>query len=363
MAAQERQLSDRSIYAARPTVRVDGREQYRTTELLLAMTMVEQEGGLSSLELRLSNLTSRSNGTTNLAFEDESVLGLGSSLSIYAGDSVQPQEIFRGKVTSLEAEFGQDKPPEMVVFAEDALMSSRMKRRTLYRESVTIADLARDVAERAGMTPVITGLDADVGPQMQLNESDLAFLRRVLQAYDGDLQVVGDELHVSPRDEVRRGELALELYGQLTGARLTVDLAHQVSEITVAGWDPEQGAAVGYVSQGRALGPGSGRRGADVLTDALQARSEHMGHIAVVNDTEARLLADASYDQRARRFVVLEGSSEGNPAIRVGTHVAIRGLSARFDNTYYVNKVWHRFDLKRGYTTDFEAECAFLGEV
>ena len=84
-------------------------------------------------------------------------------------------------------------------------------------------------------------------------------------------------------------------------------------------------------------------------------------NLAVATDGEARALADASFDRRARRFVSVEGLAEGNPALRVGTHVSLRGLSPRFDNTYYVVRASHRYDQTRGYETEFEAECAYLG--
>ena len=42
-------------------------------------------------------------------------------------------------------------------------------------------------------------------------------------------------------------------------------------------------------------------------------------------------------------------------------HVALKGISRRFDNTYYVTSAVHRLDVERGYETDFEAESAFLG--
>jgi hypothetical protein len=41
--------------------------------------------------------------------------------------------------------------------------------------------------------------------------------------------------------------------------------------------------------------------------------------------------------------------------------VTISGTSRRFDNTYYVVRALHRFDLARGYETEIEAECAYLG--
>jgi len=357
----EQQLSDRLIYRARPTLRVDGVESELTRELLLAMRMTEHAGGMSELELRFANLASRRAGQSAVPFEDESLLRFGAELTVYAGDELQPQAIFRGKITAIEAEFARQSAPELVVFAEDALQRARMLRRTQLHDDVSIADLARTVAQRAGLRPIITGFSDNVGPQLQLNESDLAFLRRMLTAYDGDMQVVDAELQVAPRSEVQRNTVNLTMFGQLLQARVVADLADQATEVTVTGWDSARGQRVSHTSTGRALGPGSGRTGAALLRSAFGERSEHMGHIAVINDTEARAMADASFDQRARRFVVLEGTSDGNPAIRVGTHLVVAGMSERFDNEYYVTRACHRFNLSLGYLTDFEAECAYLG--
>jgi phage protein D len=358
--AQEQPLSERLVYAARPTVRIDGKAHERTSELVLAMSMTEDAGGMSALELRYSDLVSHADGTATRAFADDELLRLGAKLAIYAGDENDPQEIFRGRITGFELEMSQEAPPELVVLAEDALQRARMGRRTAVYQDLSLSDLAAQVAQRAGLRAVVRGYDAKVGAQVQLNESDLAFLRRLLLRYDGDLQVVGDELHVAPRSDVRRQKLSLVMNSQLSRVRVTADLAHQATEVTVSGWDAQQARRIKSTSAGRRPGPGAGRSGAQVLEDALGRRSEHIGHIPVIDEREASAVADAAYDDRARRFVVLEGTTDGNPGLRVGAHVDISGVGARFDNTYYVTRACHRFDLRQGYLTDFEAECAYL---
>lgn len=360
--ALETPPSDLLVYAARPTIRVDGEAYDRASRLVLTMEMVEREGGLSSLQLRYSNLASHADGDASLAFEDEEIFKLGSELTVYAGEASQPMEIFRGKITAFEAEFSQKAPPELVMHAEDPLQLSRMQRRTHMHEDATIADLTQSVAERAGLRAVVDGFSDSIGHRMQLNESDLAFLRRCLREYDGDLQVVGEELHVAPRSEVNRQAIYLELYSQLREARVTADLAHQVTDVTVSGWDPENAERVSHVASGTHLGPGRGRKGADQLSEALGDRSEHLSGEPVLNSSEAQARSEAMFDRRARRFVVAEASCDGNPRIRVGTQVELAGLSTRFDNIYYVTSVCHRFDQQSGYTTDFEAECAYWGD-
>ena len=357
----ERPISDRAAYAARPTVRIDGREDARATELLIELEMIEHEGGLSALEARFANIVSTEDHAAEAAFEDDSTLRLGAQIEIYAGEESAPISVFSGKITALEAEFTRDGPPELVVLAEDLFQQGRMQRRTKLHEDKTLADLVRELAQSLDLRPQLEGLDTQIGDRMQLNESDLAFVRRVMRDYDADMQVVEDTLQAAPRGQVRRGVIELVMFGQLDRLRVLVDVAHQINEVTIAGWDPQAGQPVAASSRGANLGPGSGTTGADAVEAVFAERSEHIGHMQVISQTEAQAIADAHFDQRARRFVVVEGSAEGNPEIRVGTHLTLSEVSPRFDNTYYVVRAKHCFDVKQGYRTEFEAESAYYG--
>ena len=356
----EAPLSPLALYTARPTLRVNGAPQERLDGLLLGMKADEQEDGLSRLELKFSNIASDRNGGVDFAFEDERTVKLGDRIAVYAGEESSPQEIFSGFVSALEAGFYEDASPTLTLLAEDKLQKARLKRRTKTHENATLAGLVRQIAGDLGLTPQVSGLSGNIGTQVQLNESDLAFLRRLLARYDGDLQVVGGELHVSPRGEVRRGLLELSLHSQLRRATVLADLAHQVSEVTVTGWDAAQGQRITGRSTGAHRGPGQGRTGAELLASTLGRRPHQISHLAVTDEAEARALAESAFDERQRRFVTVQGTAEGNGALRVGTHVALAGLGPRFSNTYYVTRACHRFDLERGYETDFTAEGAFL---
>jgi phage protein D len=54
--------------------------------------------------------------------------------------------------------------------------------------------------------------------------------------------------------------------------------------------------------------------------------------------------------------------TEGNAQLRVGAHCRITGVDHRFENTYYVVHVCHRYDVQDGYRSEFRAECAYLGD-
>jgi len=357
----EQPLTQNAVYTAIPTVQIDGQANDKVTAQLLSVEMSEHEGGMSSLEMRLSNFGSFSTGLANLVFEDGAILKLGAAVLVYAGDASSPTEIFRGKITGLEGRFPENGPPDLVVLAEDALQSARMARRTKNWDSTTLTAIAQQVATNLGLTPVIAGLDTNIGTQQQLNESDLRFLRRLLARYDADVQVVGSELHASPRSQAQRNSIEIDLNSQLKEVRVLADLSQQVTQITATGWDYTQGQTISVTSQTTSLGPGSGQTGSAWLQQALATRSEQTAQFSNLNSQDAQALVNAEFAQRSRCFVVAHGVSEGNPNLRVGTYLQLAGLGPRFSNTYYTTGTVHHFDTQSGYETRFTAECAYLG--
>ncbi len=357
----EQPLTQNAVYSAIPTVQIDGQANDKVTAQLLSMEMREHEAGMSALEMRFSNFGSFSTGLADLVFEDGAILKLGAAVLVCAGDASSPTEIFRGKITALEGRYPDAGPPDLVVLAEDALQGARMARRTKNWDSATLTQIATEVATTNGLTPVLAGLDTNVGDQLQFNESDLHFLRRLLARYDADVQVVGNELHASPRSQAQRNSIEIDLNSQLKKVRVIADLSHQVTQITATGWDYNQGQMISVTSQTTTFGPGSGQSGSACLQQALATRSEQLGQFSNLNAQEAQALVDAEFAQRTRTFVVADGVSEGNPKLRVGTYLQLVGLGPRFSNTYYTTATLHHFDTQNGYETRFRAECAYLG--
>jgi phage protein D len=355
----EQPVTQNPVYSAIPTIQVDGQLSELIAAQLLAMEMHEHEAGMSSLELRLSNFGSFPGGLADLVFEDGRVFKLGAAVKVFAGDVDSPTEIFRGKVTALEARYPRLGPPELVVLAEDTLQSARMHRRTKTWDVPSLGELVTQIARQLGLTPQVPGLDASIGIQQQFNESDLYFLRRILARYDADLQVVGEELHAAPRSQIQRNAIQLDMNSRLREVRILADLSHQVTQVTTTGWDYRQGRTIKATSRATSFGQGSGQTGKDSLGNA--ARSEHLGRFAMLNQAEAQALVDAEFVQRMRRFAVAHGITEGDPSLRVGSWLTLTGLGPRFSNSYYTTAAVHRFDTDHGYETEFTAESAYLG--
>ncbi len=356
-------LTQSELYSARPGILIDERYLDKVNNALLEMDFREEENAMSSLELRLLNISSDEQGGADFAFEQEEEFTLGSKITIMAGDEEAQQELFTGVITGLEAVFPEERAPELLVLAEDVLQTARMATRTKTYDSQNVAALVNDISSALGINVNVSGLTEGEGPWIQINESDMAFLKRILHRFGACMYYKSNQLIVGISSQSQNSPIELELYSQLRSVKFIADLAHQVTGISVAGWDQQAGRKVSANSTGLNPGPGQGRTGAQIYQQSIGSRNEHVGHIAVKNDQEAQVLADTAFDMRARQFVVAEGVAEGNVALRVGTNVKLTGTSHRFENTYAVIAVRHRYDSSRGYETEFKAQSVYLGNV
>lgn len=358
MGGNERPVTTRAVYSARPTIEIDRVPLERVSVGLIALSVHESDEGLAWLEVRLANWASTPEGAEQ-AFDAGSPIALGAGVRVFVGPATEQMLVFTGRISAIEVQVGQDAPPTLVVRAEDRLFSGRMQRRSKVYEDVSLGDLTRQVASQLGLNVNVDLPDA-TGLWAQFNESDLAFLRRVLSRFDCAVRI-DEETLVAARNVAAGGTTVdLALYSQLRRVNVVADLAHQSTRITAGGWDGAMGQQFNVESTGSQFGSGAGRRGGELLSERFGERSEHLAALACVDEREAQALAHAAFDQRARHFVTARGTAEGNPRLRAGGFVALTGLGARFDNTYEVAECVHRFDLTEGYQTDFVAHCAFV---
>lgn len=350
-----------AAFPSQPIVRI-GRQHTEVQAHLQLLELTDRAGGLASLELRLDAVASESGGGQARPYDDDTIVSLGAEVYVGMADLDQPQHsMFRGRVSAIEAVWGEG-GPAVIVLAEDALARLRMTRRTKVHENLHLPSLVDELVRDLQLTGDVVGFDDRIGLQVQLNESDLAFLRRIVQERDAEMQLVENQLQIRKIADLSRGTVVIDTTSSTTHCRARVDLAHQVSEVTLSGWDVSQGQKIAVTSTFTATGPGRGTTGAEALArTSFGRRTEHLGHVPVADRAEGQALADAMHAQRARQFVMVEGSVPGDPRIRVGARLTLSGAGARFSNTFLVTETTHRMDRNDGYETTFYAQSAYVG--
>ena len=347
-----------AIRPSRPAFKLGGRALASLSAALLDLRVEESVRGLYSCEATFGNWGS-ANGSTGFLYFDRQTFDFGKELQVLLGVDA----LFTGRITGLEARFPEGRPPALAVLAEDRFQDLRMTRRTRTFTDMDDAAVFRAVASDHGLSPSVSV----TGPQhkvvVQLNQSDLAFMRERARALDAELWLNGTTLSVKTRSSRGGGTLRLVLGNELREFTVLADLAHQRSTVKVTGWDVAGKAALAE-SAGAAAVSGevaSGESGASILGTALAARDETVAHAVPLTSQEARATSEALFKQTARRFVTGRGLAQTDARLRVGATATLEGLGPLFSGDYYVTEVVHRFEGTRGLRTAFSVERPGIG--
>lgn len=290
---------------------------------------------------------------------------IGSRVIVKVFSTVSPGgvQLLSGDLTALETEY-EGAGTFVVIRGYDESHRLFRGRKSLTFQNVTYADVAKTVAQRAGLTagqidpttPVYEWLAQD-------NCNDWQFLRRLAADVGFELTVADGQLNfcqpvhssTAPAEGSLTGSdsaLQLTMGVQVLKLRGVVTSADQVANVEVRGWDPKAKQAIvstapaGTTSASTALSPQSlaGTWGPSTLT------SVGVPHVL---QSEADQAAKALADQVGGSFAELDGVARGNAQLAPGKAVSLSLAGDPFDGQYVLTTATHRFDPHDGYTTAF----------
>jgi uncharacterized protein involved in type VI secretion and phage assembly len=296
-------------------------------------------------------------------------IGASVRLLVRTSDSPAPELLVAGEVTAIEAEWEATGSVTEVRGLDHAHRLFRGRRVAAYAE-MTVADIVRKVATRAGLqagqiddAPGLAG-----APNTQVaqdNISDWEFLRRLADRAGAECAVVDGKLEFRvPRPpssapatsaHAHTNPFVLEAQRNLVSLRAGISAADQVPRVTVRGWDylhkQAVSASVDATTAGTDLGAtkpadlAKGFASPELVATDVPYRSQAAAH------TAARALAD----QVAAGFAELDGVARGNPKMRAGVAVTLANVGAPFEGKYTLTSTRHLFNADAGYTTAFVA--------
>ena len=244
--------------------------------------------------------------------------------------------LFAGEVTVVEHSYGADRAEEVRVRAYDALHRLRKRHNTRMHDDVDLNGLATALCEGTGLS-VLGGVGRPVRVY-QTARSDLSMLVQATAAAGLYPVIDGSALRLLPLG----GEgdpIELTLGSSLHSAEIEVSQEPAFLSASVTGWNP--GDASAHLGSS-----GDNRARADVRADAAPASTGGGGALlrqneALADDGPAADLAQAELDVRAAGEVGGVFVAEGDPRIRAGGRVLIRGVAAALEGTYGVSGVVH----------------------
>lgn len=350
-----------------PVFTVDGARQPGLALDLLRLEVSEDTAGMKRLAARFNAWGPAPGGSDESErYLDGAILDFGKSFEVSIGPASAARTIFKGAISAIEAEYREGAEPQMVVRAEDALMKLRWAHRCKTYENSSDADIVRTIAGEHDLRAEADAPGPTHAVVQQWNQSDLAFLRERARLLQAELWLEDQTLHFKTRGQRQATALTLVNGNQLVSLEARADLAHQRSEIHVAGYDVAARDALDASAGADAVRgeAGRGRLGAEVLSQAFADYPSHRLREVPLASDAASAWAEAEMLRRARGFVRVKGVTSGSPDMVVGSKLTLERVAPPFaGGDYHVTRLTHSYDLAHGHRTAFEAERPNLGQA
>jgi phage protein D len=305
-------------------------------------------------------------------------------MGYYRNGKDERRRMLTGEITTLTPNFPQSGSPTLTVRGLNLLHRFRTKQETrpffakkdTEIAQVLVADIAAEIRKKSPQLKL--KLDPqDVANNLRReqpipylvmdNQYPIRFLME--RARDIGYELTMEEapagtdrevtFHFRPSSDVKRNTYILEWGKSLISFQPTLQVANQVAELTVRGWNPQNKKEI-KVTVKRAEIPGLVMPSELGISEPdLTKKLEIVVDRPVQNEAEAKLLATNRLRQIGEILVEAKGKTIGVPDLRAGVKVQLKGLGQRFSGTYLVTSTTHTIG-DGGYTTDFSARMEKL---
>lgn len=353
---------------------------------VMEVTYQDSVDSLDSFELTINNWDA---GTRLCKYigkgvkdADEMIFAPGQELQLYMGYQ-QPgagrslkylKYMMKGQITTLEPDFPNGGGPTLRVRGLNILHRFQKKQYTYIWENKHDSDIARELSQQAAGTKPGLGIEVRINENALSKEAiepivfmnnvyEIQFLRERAWRHgytlylneEKDGSEIKPYLYFGPSNRDTLTTYKLEWGKSLLDFHPTLNLAKQVSQMTVRGWQRQTQELIKATATW-------GDEGTNINLDlkkffpaqALEGRSATIERPPIDSQAQANALARDMLLRHLKEMLTARGSTVGLPELRAGRIVEIMGLGKRFNGTYFVTSTTHSIG-SDGYRTTFQA--------
>lgn len=278
----------------------------------------------------------------------------GNEIKIMVGYGSTLEVMMVGEVTALSPEYTDNGAVVLRVSGYERLYRLGFGRKTRSFRNMKDSDIASQIAGDWRLTPRVDATEIVHDYVLQNNQTDREFLRERARRLRYEVRVEDRSLYFRKAKEdaakittLTYGDNLIEFFPRLS----TVG---QTSKVQVRGWSVKDKKAVsGEAVFGDTLSTMGGRQTGGEISKGIVGETKRIlcGENVTARD-EAEGMARAALNRAATAFITGEGSCNGNPDIKAGGVIELKGLGARFSGLYYIVSCTHSIG-QRGYHTFF----------
>jgi phage protein D/phage baseplate assembly protein gpV len=285
---------------------------------------------------------------------DTHPLQLGKDIEIKTSATGAPAttSIFKGQIAAVEPEFGQQ-GVVISIRAYDKAHKLNRQRKTRTFQQVSASDMVSKIANESGLQPKAKSTGVVHEFFQQSNETDWDFIWRLALMHDYEVVVRDTTLEFRPANEGKDGTVELQYQQSMLSFRPRMSGVQQPSTVNIRAWDPKNKQAVTGSASNPQTSSQAGVPRASVSKD-LGGGTTAIADRVAANNGEANALAKATLGRMADAYFEADGVAVGNPAIKAGVKVNVKGVGQKFSGSYTVTSSTHHYRGAIGYQTLFQ---------
>ena len=270
------------------------------------------------------------------------------------GDFSGLPTLITGAITEISTSFAEGGSPELNVAGYDGLFPMSLGKQSRSWKNITDSGVISKLADEYGLDPGDVQTTDEQHAQIEQNqESDLELMKKLAERNHFEFYVSTPNIlnFAEPNDG---GDAVVDLlWGRtLLSFRPEANLAAQVSQVEVYGWDPNQKTPiVGKAKAGDETGRDPRRQsGGERVQTIAKKPSVLQVRQPVFTTAEAERRAKAILTEHAKKFLTGEAESIGLPDLQPDRNINLGNLGDPFSKTYYIQQTTHKLD-SNGYRT------------
>ncbi|MBU0701246.1 hypothetical protein KKE26_08160 [bacterium] len=255
-----------------------------------------------------------------------------------------PKKMIIGEIISVEPTF--QKPFSMGIRGYDRLHRLTSGTKRLSFKKMKDSDIASSIASKIGLTPKVDDTSTVFPYIFQNNQSDYEFLLERANRIGYEM-FVEDKTFIFRKPQDNKSPLFTLNYDlELHSFSINMRAVPEGGKVEVRGWDIKNKKEITSTV--------GGNTGRELLPQKITGKtSDLISDEVVVDAADAENIAQARHDAMLKNVITGEGKCCGNPDIRIGKTVEIKGIGDRLSGKYYVTSSVHTIN-DEGYATTFK---------
>ncbi|MEH1922429.1 VgrG-related protein [Nostoc sp.] len=368
-------MPKKSLYLSEPKIQIDGKPA--SAELMKDLLQITIEESLHlpamfTLVIHNSYIPT-SDRPENKAWRHDPLFKIGKKVKLGFTSSTTLDNNFQdevektlieGEITAMEVHFNEKSEADIIVRGYD--ISHRLHRGRYNRSFLneTDSDIVKKIIQEVGIRPGDIDSTGEVNKYVfQENQTNMEFLQERAARNGFELFITEDKLNFC-KPKIQES-LALEWLDDISKFSTRVTSAEQVSSVEVRAWDYTKKKLISQTANKEKQVTETGNQlGSSTSTAFSNLKSPKMIVVdkPVTSQNQAKAMAQALCDELGGEFVYADAKAAGNPEIRPGRVVKLKGMGDRYSGKYYVTETRH-FYSQRVYETDFSVRGLRSGNL